>query len=103
MGNSLNSRIFIKSAEYLTSLKFGLMITWVNNIVQKIFHCHSNKHYLAVTISQRVYRGVATPELRTPRGGRTVSKGHQLIECSVANIYPSKCFQLCLIHLLDSA
>ena len=36
MGNSLTFRIFIKSAEYLTSLKFGLMITWVNTIVQKI-------------------------------------------------------------------
>ena len=35
MGNSLTSRIFIKSAEYLTSLKFGLMIIWVNTIVKK--------------------------------------------------------------------
>ena len=43
MGNSLTSRIFIKSAEYLTSLKFGLMITWVNTIVQNFFRCHSNK------------------------------------------------------------
>ena len=32
------------SAEYLTSLKFGLMITWVNTIVQKFFRCHSKKH-----------------------------------------------------------
>ena len=43
IGNSLTSKIFIKSAEYLTSLKFGFMITWVNTIVQKIFRCHSNK------------------------------------------------------------
>ena len=37
MGNSLTSRIFIKSAEYLTSLKFGLMITWVNTMSKKFF------------------------------------------------------------------
>ena len=43
MGNSLTSKIFIKSAEYLTSVKFGVMITWVNTIVQKVFRCHSNK------------------------------------------------------------
>ena len=35
MGNSLVSWIFIKSAVHLTSLKFGLMITWVNTIVKK--------------------------------------------------------------------
>ena len=30
-------------ASNLTSLKFGVMITWVTTIVQKVFRCHSNK------------------------------------------------------------
>ena len=29
--------LIIKSAEYLTSLKFGVMITWVNTIVKIFF------------------------------------------------------------------
>ena len=36
MGNLLCSRIFIKSAVDPINLKFGVMITWVNTIVQKI-------------------------------------------------------------------
>ena len=36
MGNLLCSRIFIKSAVDPTNVKFGVMITWVNIIVQKI-------------------------------------------------------------------
>ena len=35
MGNSLTSRIFIKSTVDPKNLKFGMMITWVNTIVQK--------------------------------------------------------------------
>ena len=37
MGNSLTSKIFIKSAVDPTNLKFGVMITWGNTIVQKNF------------------------------------------------------------------
>ena len=37
MGNSLTSKIFIKSAVDPTNLKFGVMITWVNTIVKKNF------------------------------------------------------------------
>ena len=33
MGNSLTSKIFIKSAVNPTNLKFGVIITWVNIIV----------------------------------------------------------------------
>ena len=43
MGNLLCSRIFIKSAVDPRNVKFGVMITWINIIVQKIFGCHSNK------------------------------------------------------------
>ena len=35
LGNSLTSRIFIKSTVDPKNLKFGMMITWVNTIVQK--------------------------------------------------------------------
>ena len=37
MGNSLTSKIFIKSAVDPRNLKFGMMITWVFTIVQKNF------------------------------------------------------------------
>ena len=37
MGKLLTSRIFIKSAIGQTSLKLGVMITWVNSIILKTF------------------------------------------------------------------
>ena len=43
MGKSLISKIFIKSVIYWKNLKLGVVIAWTISIVQKKFHCHSNK------------------------------------------------------------
>ena len=62
MGNSLTSRIFIKSTVDPKNLKFGMMITWVNTIVQKkttvAIETSLDEIDFSARITQRVYRGI---------------------------------------------
>ena len=61
MGNSLTSRIFIKSTVDPKNLKFGMMITWVSTIVQKkiknvAIATSLDEIDFSARITQRVYR-----------------------------------------------
>ena len=61
MGNSLTSRIFIKSTVDLKHLKFGMMITWINTIVQKknvAIATSLDEIDFSARITQRVYSGM---------------------------------------------
>ena len=88
MGNSLTSRIFIKSAIDPTNLKFGMVITWIDTIVQTKFGCHiatsPDEIDSSARITQRVYRystdqrkgkRLPRPTRRTPAVSILIARG----------------------------
>ena len=65
MGNSLTSRIYIKSTVDPKNLKFGTMISWVNTIVQKkttvAIATSLDEIDFSARITQRVYTTHSLP------------------------------------------